>query len=522
MSVQDLNNLDGNPFKDKTFDVCICGSGPAGMTLAIKLSKRFKVCLLEAGGYDFREESQSLYKGDITGEGYADLDQIRFRLLGGSSIAWGGTCRPLDNYDFNSRDLVKFSGWPIQRGDIDPYLAEARDILNVNHENQETISDKKNDWLPVFGGYKKIKYWESSPRTNFGVKYRKFIENNENISCFLNANVTDITLQDGLHAVKHFEVTDYRDRKFTVDARKFVVAAGGIENPRILLNARSQINTGIGNKNGLVGRFFSEHPHHQLGEFILEDKVRTAFMKELQTPGTTMRSKSRYFSPSVQYMEQNRVLNHSLELHPSTTSFDPSVNDGFFKNRLRSLVCSSDYLRDIAETVKDGAVTCAKNVDGYVNISAEQEPNFESQVRLSDKKDRFGLQRADLFWYHSELDRRTVKEAALFAAKNLAVTRTGRVRLEQWITEEDFRLPGPQDKTASIVYGPHHMCSTRMCENPKTGVVDKNCKVFSNDNLYIAGSSVFSSGGFANPTFTIVQLALRLADHLDKQLTEYT
>jgi choline dehydrogenase-like flavoprotein len=61
------------------------------------------------------------------------------------------------------------------------------------------------------------------------------------------------------------------------------------------------------------------------------------------------------------------------------------------------------------------------------------------------------------------------------------------------------------------------MGTTRMHADPRQGVVDVNCKVHGVDNLYIAGSSVFPTGGYANPTLTLVALALRLADRLKAQ-----
>ena len=66
----------------------------------------------------------------------------------------------------------------------------------------------------------------------------------------------------------------------------------------------------------------------------------------------------------------------------------------------------------------------------------------------------------------------------------------------------------------SRVGGHHHMCTTRMSADPREGVVDADCKVYGVSNLYIGGSSVFATGGYATPTYTIVQLALRLGDHL--------
>ena len=80
-------------------------------------------------------------------------------------------------------------------------------------------------------------------------------------------------------------------------------------------------------------------------------------------------------------------------------------------------------------------------------------------------------------------------------------------------------LAGGATMAAEVVAGgAHHMGTTRMHDDPRQGVVDRNSKVHGVDNLYVAGSSVFPTSGAANPTLTLVALTLRLADHLKVQL----
>jgi choline dehydrogenase-like flavoprotein len=120
-----------------------------------------------------------------------------------------------------------------------------------------------------------------------------------------------------------------------------------------------------------------------------------------------------------------------------------------------------------------------------------------------------------LDWRLSETDKRTLKVAALEFGTQLARQNAGRLNINQLVLDPKPTFP---TTVGDEVAGNHHMCTTRMSDDPRNGVVDRNCRVHSVDNLYIGGSSVFATPGFANPTYTIVQLALRLADHLDSRL----
>ncbi len=510
MSIRDLNRLDTDPFAGKIYDVCICGAGPAGITLARKLADTYSVCLLEAGDRHYTPESQDCYKGEISAEPYFPLDQCRLRYLGGASNHWGGACRPLDARDFEKKPYVKYSGWPIGRQDLDPYLREAKEIFEIPVDEPEVPTAEGSEWLPPFRRHEQIEFW-LSPQVRFGEKYEGELERHPRIEVFLNANVTDIWLEDDLRTTKYYEVTDYRGRKFRAHARLFILATGGLENPRVLLNANHQLPHGIGNEHDLVGRFFTDHPHQHLGEFLLEDDIRAAARRDPVYMGRILPIKGRFLRPSDGYMREARVLSYSLGIRPTFAM--QHVPDTPFKARLRDILCSSELLRESAEFIKNGSVTCF-DVDGHLKIQSEQEPNPDSRITLARSTDRFALRRMDMQWRRTDLDRRTIKDAALLAARLFPLSHRGRVRLERWLHEEPLHLPGPYDGTPSIVAGPHHMCTTRMADDPREGVVDRWQRVHSNTNLYIAGSSSFASGGFANPTFTIVQMSLRLADHL--------
>ncbi len=526
MSISDLNTVTDDPFAGKVYDVCICGAGPAGITLARKLSKQFDVCLLEAGGMEFSRESQNFYKGSNTGESYFLLDHCRMRHFGGSSAVWGGACRLLDAVDFAKKPYVQYSGWPIGKQDLDPYVAEASEILDTDLKAQ-TIRypiQPVNGWPPAVPGMEETEFHLSRSEpygipTHFGHKYADEVKQNERIDCFINAAVVDVMLDDALRNVTAFEVSNFLKNRYRVNGRYFVIAAGGIENPRILLNANKQKPAGVGNDQDLVGRFFADHPHQYLGEFILQDETEAVAQKDPafnQNVGYAFAG--RYLTPTREGMLQKQELTYSLGLNPPSSKL-VNQNDTDFKSKIRSIVCTTDTLRSAAEWLKGGTVSCVQWTDGYLALQAEQEPNPESRITLTEAQDDFGMPRLNLHWQFTQLDKQTIKNSAFGAAKAFAETNSGRVRLQKWLLEEDMHVPGYGEGTASIIAGPHHMCTTRMSDDPKEGVVDKNLKVYGTDNLYMGGSSVFATGGFSNPTFTIVQLSLRLAEHLDDVMT---
>ena len=501
--IYDLNKLKDNPFKDKLFDICIIGGGAAGITLAMYLKKDFDIFLLEGGGLEFSDESQEIYKGKNTGHEYFELDESRARWLGGSTNWWGGWSKPLDSCDFKKRDFVKYSGWPIEKTDLDPYDKEARSIVNlpkepqsINYKGWTDILEKGDKDLNEF------KFRWSYPATNFRDKYRSELENRANLACFVNANLTDMTLSDNLSNIKNIEIKNYRSQVFGAKAKIYILATGGIENARLLLNFNKQCKNGIGNNNDLLGRFFSDHPHYVTGSYIVDDEIAKIFASK--KPERMDEFRTTFFKPSEKFQKLQKVLNFELRVEPS---FKLYSSKDTFKEKLRSTLCSTDWSRNILES------RC--HYDGAIRISAEQVPNPESRVTIGSEVDTLGLRRAVLSWNFQEMDKSTFRKATMRFAKLFAERNLGRVKIDDWILSNDEKLPGfPQE-----VGGNHHMGTTRMGATPSEGVVDKDQKVFGINNLYVAGSSVFTTVGYVNPTFTIIQMSLRLADHINTKKT---
>jgi choline dehydrogenase-like flavoprotein len=477
----DAEEHQGDWCKNVVFDVCICGAGPAGITLARALASRGRrVALLEAGGNDIGAQSQVLYEGESVGLPYIPLDTSRLRYLGGTSNHWEGYTRPLDARDFVPLPHHPLQAWPIRQADLDPYAEQTAEILDLPQTPDlmpDLLGGKDELLVPAFDRV-------STPPTQFGGKYKDELAASELVALCLHANLVDIELAPGAQSVSHLIVRSYqRDEPFEVRARYFVLCCGGMENARILLNANRQVSAGIGNQHDLVGRYFCEHPEVRLGYAVLA------------APGVEHAD----LIAADRLLLDRRCLSFRVGLEPVQWTHD------------KGAVCTpATFWQRLARAFRGGSAECFDMVAVGVIMQAL---NYDSRVKLSDQPDRFGLRRIALEWRLSELDLHTIRTAALEMGRAMAQHGVGRMQLIEWLRDR----PAPPPNGA-IEEGCHHMCTTRMSDDPKLGVVDKNCRVHGIENLFIGGSSVFASGGVSNPTYTIVQLALRLGDYLQTRL----
>ncbi|MCC6067963.1 FAD-binding protein [Ferrovum sp. PN-J185] len=468
--IVDLDKSSLSDFTNNQFDVCIIGSGAAGITLAIKLSeKNLKVALCEGGGLDYSINSQDSYKGKETGDPYLTLEGSRLRFFGGSTNHWAGWCRPFSAIDFKRGYLGKEFEWPITEQDLNPYLQEACNILEIQndfeypHTSQSDIKGIKTQF---------------SPPVRFAKKYKKKLSDSQNIVLFLNSNLTELNGSDKHIRAAYFK--SFSGNTVTINAKKFVFAMGGIENSRFLLWFKEKYKDKFFDTSTPIGQYWMEHPHFTLGQAIVDYQI----------------GKVRFYSLKNNIQIQQRILGcgFRMDLQP----------EGATESMIKEVSCLAPKLGRQLTSLAEKNLICGVRF----RAAWEQAPTLINRISLLNDKDYFGIPRINLNWQKQPIDRLTLTQSLRTFNNWILNNNIGRIQLQDWLINN---LDYP---TNDELAGNHHMGGTRMASDVRFGVIDSNCQVFGSDNLYVAGSSVFTTSGANNPTLPIIQLSLRLADYL--------
>ncbi len=548
------------------YDLCILGSGPAGMTVVAELAgSGLRICVLESG-----RRRTTRFADDLRGvasEGIEIKDYSRERTLGGTSTTWAGLSSPLDDVDLTERPFLRRSGWPLSREDLLPWWQRAGERYRFAplelYEDFVALADA-GDRRFAWPGLDEKVFLACAEAQDFGREW-KHVFDREGVDLYLDATVLRLEgaepaahgAADGAADGASHGAADVRvrravgrtsaGREFAVEARVFVVAAGGIENARLLLASTDLQADGLGNAHDQVGRHLMNHPKNYGGLVHLAEPVRElpyqfgclyegyAGYAGLRLPDDAQR--------------QQRVLNSYVRFEPLFPWSDNrgveslvllvKRSKGFygrFKEKSRGKIVT---LRDYSETGDDSDLQNErKGVLGWLGVVGailihlpmvlrylnsrlregaapavstirlrnfmEMEPDPDNRVLLGDDLDALGQRRPIVRHAPTELDKRSL--VALHEAFAQELLRTGAGRLESDLDAQD---PWPVDLDAS-----HHMGTTRMGDDPATSVVDRTQRVHGVANVFCAGASVFPTSGCANPTFTICALSMRLARHL--------
>lgn len=464
-------------------DLCIVGTGAAGLELARHFDNTpFSITLLEGGLENFDWQIQKLCRFKQVGRKIRSADYSkpfdiieaqtkvpRLRQYGGTLNIWSGKWKILNPYDLMQKPGIKETGWPIAYEEIYRYyryIAEDYDLKGLL---------EMEGYIPpgIISNYAKenlsfsYSYFENPP-TNIKEKFDKQIQHSSNTLLILGANVVNILLTEDLKHVDHLIIKSFDGLEQRVKSKYYVLACGTIENARLLLCSNKQVNTGIGNKNDLVGRNLIDHPKG-VGGFIFgypnQDKISILNLQ--------MQLGKKLYPIEIglkrELLQKLGLPNHSIFIFPPISSSLSHTHPFYF------------YL--------------------------EQLPNLQSRLVLSEERDELNLPIPCLDWRFREEDKLHFKSFVTKIKDILAISGIGDLSFDESIFAMDF-----------LSDASHQMGTTRMALKSEDGVVDVNCKVFGIENLFISGSSVFPTGGNANPTFTILALTRRLAEYLKDRM----
>ncbi len=548
-----LDYLDPSCPTDIETDLCIVGSGAAGLSIARDfVGSGVRVCILESGGLGGEYNAQSLNDGTSIGDVKIDPATSRLRAFGGSCNLWGGGCIPLTLRDFEQRSWVPESGWPISFDALRPHYLRALAFCGVDvGKLDDGTSDFPLPLTPEKFGSEDLEnsLWARSFLT-FGKAYREDIARARNVSVLLHCNVLDLTLSCCGTRVDEARISAFEGRRGKVKARQFVLACGGIENARLLLLSNTAKPKGIGNDRDLVGRYFMDHPIVKLGAIsvpfpqpmlrqcspVKQGPGFTAYheitlAENSQVQHQTLNCRVRAMPVEGQVPRGVAALRSLRSHNRSAANEDELVKRGIdISLRLPRLQPAIPEKRSIVPTLLDLGVgaggvgrAIVRKLTGQSAVAIqhfdlfgffEQAPNPDSRITLGDELDALGQRKVQIDWRLKILDWHTYRTTAKLFGEGLARHFSGRYHPEEWVSAD-------KSCEAHHVRGAaHHLGTTRMSKTPATGVVDIDCLVHGIENLYIAGSSVFPCGGWAFPTLTIIALSLRLADHLRRRFAK--
>lgn len=521
--------IEGDTIPDGTVidtDVCIVGAGAAGITLGLELDgKPFRVTLLEAGNKTYSRSGQRLYAGSSSGLALPPPSSARLRYFGGSTNSWAGLCRPLDPLDFERRDWIPNSGWPIAERDLRPYYARAAARIGLPDTCFDAGHWAGKDGRPLLAlAPERFHSGVTQVRpTRFGEAHRDALARSRNVTCHLDSSVVDIVVGAHDDRVREVAAVTASGARIRVRARCFVLACGGVENARLLLNADGVRPAGLGNGHGNVGRYFMEH------------RVSWPGLLELHGPGEALWFYTRHSLPSGERIEgslrlapdltrRERILNTHFNLEPfSKAQTRGSRSFGVLKDGMRQVLRGGDMVTDIGYHVRnivrdfdclvETKLRKLFRIDRdaslwLIKAEVEQAPIPDSRVTLTREVDALGLRRVDLHWRMSEIDRHSVRRSIELLGEELERLGIGRARVAMSDEANGW--------SRCDHWGHHHCGTTRMSERPQDGVVDAKGRVHELANLYIAGNSVFPTEGTATPTFAMIALSIRLAEHLSR------
>lgn len=547
LHIYDLDNISIDALLE--YDICIIGSGPAGLVVCAELvNQGLNVAVLESGGLHTECYAENL--SSVLSTGIHIKKYSRVRIFGGTSTTWSGLSAPLDPIDFIPRATMPFSGWPIDRNELVPYWKIASEkygfpsfnffyndkFFNVKQQNQVSL---------VWKNLTEKIFLANEKPFNFG-KGLEHIFKNEGVDLYYGATATKLCSEINSKKIKSVQIISRSGKKYSLQAKLFVLAANGIENARLLLASKDLNPSGLGNENDQVGRYLMNHPKGYHGIINLKQSLggmpyyfgclykKTAAYAGLRLHEDVQKKLGVWnsyvrFEPLFPWSDNEGVtacitlikharwlLSMTLKLFQGNMiqlrDYAETGDDSDLQNSSKSLVDWVYLVYKVIVNIHMVAwylyVRLRKNV--RVSVTRIRLRNFmemapveQNRVTLSSALDANGEPIADVFHETSEHDQNSIIKLHEILAAELEENNFG--TLVSSLGSEDW----PINQDAS-----HHLGTTRMGTDPKRSVVDANLRLHHVSNVYVIGGSVFPTSGCANPTYTICALAIRLAKYL--------
>lgn len=564
MSIVDFREMDANAVLET--DICIIGTGPAGIGIAAQfVDSSTRVLLLESGGLARDARYEALNKSESIGARRTSHELVRTRGFGGTSALWTGRCGVFDEIDYQRRPWLAVSGWPISHATLEPFFDRAGILLGLGpalySSRLSPLLRRASDapgWdarrlLPVVWQFSRrdagdvepaapadvpdvdgadaiavLRHTGAPQSKHLGHGFLPVVQHSRTVDVLLHATATSIdTCAAGNH-VNAITVKSLDGKVGRIEARRVVLACGGIDNARLLLASTAVQSCGVGNDRGMVGRFLTDHTFAGIGTYF--GKGSEAFRTRLgnrwldRNGARCVYQIGLRMAPELQRREG--LLNCSVHLFERSEQQHPiSMVGDVLRQARRGEAGSQELLKllraagqplDLAKGIHDRFVlrrpSLARPTEVVLGCVVEQELDPDSRIALSEERDALGVPLPRIDWRISDLECRTARRMsdAVFAEmERLGYALPARA---EWL---EHGADGLRERLRDLA---HPMCATRMSDDPATGVVDANCKVHGVDNLYVAGSSVFGTPGHMNPTLMIVALSVRLADHLKSEI----
>ncbi|OZG73425.1 hypothetical protein BTA51_10390 [Hahella sp. CCB-MM4] len=513
-----------------TFDFCVLGGGIAGIITTNELVKKCpdqSICLIESGSFSLDNPHNRELK-EVLFSDLAIKKNSREFALGGATNTWGGLSTHFEEFETRGRDYLETHDWPISYEELSQYYRYASEHYQFTDTLDE--STEKSRYFENFR--KRVFFAQLEP-----VNYASYLNNA--VHLIYNAHVTELH-SEGETVTKAVISNAGTQITSSVQAKTFIIALGGIETVRLLLNSQVKGALTLGTEGQLLGRYFMNHPKSEYG--LLKLNQPTPINDYV---GTIDQGRYKYIGISLplDIQRSQRLLNNYVRFEPILPWSDDKVVSAvisflmnkrtFFKifmalyqqkevtmldfsetgdtdhlerverrSRLKSISLAVQYLY-YRLTNKKPKITTYR-IRNYI----EMEPRYDNHITLSEEVDLFGNRKVQVNYSLSEREKRTMLLLHEKISEHLLEVNIGDLHSK---LEDEVDWPIATDAS-------HHMGGTIMGDSPDNSVTNSDLRIHSIENLYIASSSVMPTGGSHNPTFTIAALSCYLADRLSRKV----